>query len=88
VNGLSQHSRYLRFMYNMHEISPPLLSRFTQIDYDRDMALVALERDGGEERFAGVARYSQLSETDECEFAIVVADAWQGRAWRRRSWSG
>src|SRR5690606_20175948 len=42
VAGLSERSRYLRFMYVLKELTPEMLSRFTQIDYDREMALIAV----------------------------------------------
>jgi len=42
VNGLSQQSRYFRFMYSMPEITPELLSRFTQIYHVREIALSAV----------------------------------------------
>lgn len=79
VNGLSQRSRYFRFMYAMSEITPELLSRFTQIDYDRDMALIAVIEKDGEETQIGVARYYTMPDPASCEFAIVVADDWQNK---------
>jgi acetyltransferase len=79
VNSLSEQSRYFRFMYAMPEITPELLSRFTQIDYDRDMALIAVIDVDGSEVQVGVARYYTMSDPDSCEFAIVVADDWQNR---------
>lgn len=79
VNGLSAQSRYGRFMYAMKEISPQMVSRFTRIDYDRDMALIAVVRDGGRERQIAVARFARSPDATGCEFAIVVADAWQHR---------
>jgi len=84
VNGLSQQSRYFRFMYSLPEITPELLSRFTQIDYDREMALVAVTQEEGEDVQVGVARYYSLPEPGSCEFAIVIADAWQNRGVARR----
>ena len=84
VNGLSERSRYLRFMYSLQEITPEALSRFTQIDYDREMALIAVVRSKGKERLVGVARYYTLPDPKECEFAIVVADDWQARGIARR----
>jgi acetyltransferase len=84
VNGLSQQSRYFRFMYSLSEITPELLSRFTQIDYDRDMALLAVAEEKDNEVQLGVARYSTLPDQTSCEFAIVVADAWQNRGIARR----
>ena len=41
VSGLSPESRYFRFMGTMRELTPQMLVRFTQIDYDREMAFVA-----------------------------------------------
>jgi acetyltransferase len=79
VNNLSERSRYLRFMYALQEITPAMVSRFTQIDYDREMALVALTDVAGNERQVGVARYVTYPGGRGCEFAIVVADEWEGR---------
>jgi len=84
VNGLSQQSRYFRFMYSLTELTPDLLSRFTQIDYDREMALIAVTGKGGNELQMGVARYYTLPDETSCEFAIVVGDDWQNRGVARR----
>ena len=80
VRGLSDVSRRARFMGLMRELPPSMLARFTQIDYDREMALVALSREAdGRELEIGVARYVINPDGSSAEFAIVVADAWQGR---------
>lgn len=42
VQGLSPESRWFRFVSRFHELPPSMLSRFTLIDYDREMALVAI----------------------------------------------
>jgi acetyltransferase len=39
--GASERSRYFRFMNSVRELTPAMLMRFTQIDYDREMAFVA-----------------------------------------------
>jgi acetyltransferase len=79
VEALSERSRYLRFMYTLETLTPEMLSRFTQIDYDREMALIALaETDEGPEQ-VGVARYVTDADGRSCEFAVVVADRWQRR---------
>jgi acetyltransferase len=79
IATLSPQSKYLRFMPGMKALSPDLLARFTQIDYDLEMALVAImNQDGTEiEARVGVVRYITSSDQTSCEFAIVVADAWQ-----------
>jgi acetyltransferase len=79
VHGLSESSRYLRFMNAVRELSPAMLARFTQIDYDRDMAFIALEQAAGPVRQVGVVRYVSNPDGSSCEFAVVVADAWQGK---------
>lgn len=75
VRNLSAESRYLRFMESLHELSPRMLAHFTQIDYDRHMALVAVTPCSGRE--VGVARYIVAPDNAECEFAVAVADSWQ-----------
>ena len=79
VARLSDESRYMRFMQALHELTPEMLSRFTQIDYDREMALIALVGNDGNETQIGVARYVTLADGETCEFAVVVADEWRGR---------
>jgi acetyltransferase len=84
VKNLSESSRYFRFMSSVRELTPAMLSRFTQIDYDREMAFVAVCEEGGREVEIGVARYVTNPDWQTCEFAIVVSDAWQGRGLGRR----
>ncbi len=80
VAGLSDTTRYYRFFYRMSELSPNMLARFTQVDYDRELALVALPMGtGAPPRFVGVARYIEDLDGEGAEFAVVVADDWQGR---------
>ncbi len=76
VRELSAETRYLRFMSTIKELPPQLLARLTQIDYDREMALVAVSEGETEEQL-GVCRYVVNPDGETCEFAIVIADAWQ-----------
>jgi acetyltransferase len=76
---LSPESRYKRMMHVMKEPSPQLLHRFVHVDYEHDMAFVALIGQPPEEEIIGVARYSQEEKGSDCEFAVAVADAWQAR---------
>ena len=85
VHRLSEQSRFLRFMFGLQDLSPAMLSRFTQIDYDRELALIVVLRlQDGTERQIGVARYITLPDEETCEFAIVVSDEWQGKGVARR----
>lgn len=88
VRGLSQESRYFRFVSSMRELSDRMLARFTLIDYDREMALVAIHRErilipkGGfteTERIIGVSRYITNPDKTTCEFSLVVADEFAGQ---------
>ena len=85
---LSPESRYFRFISSIVELPPTMLARFTLIDYDREMALVAVfrERKAGadgevieKERIVGVSRYITNPDQSSCEFALVVADDFSGK---------
>jgi len=77
VRGLSSEARYFRFFNPIRELSPEFLARLTQVDYDREMALIATVATVGGETEIGVARYSINPDGSTCEFAVVVADDWQ-----------
>jgi acetyltransferase len=84
VRKLSPQSRYFRFMDTIRELTPSMLARFTQIDYDREMALIATVEDEGREVEVAVCRYVSHPDGETCEYAIVVADEWQHRGLGRR----
>jgi acetyltransferase len=55
------------------------IARLTQIDYDRDMVLVAMIPLEGATEVIGVARYFGDPDVIEAEILITITDAWQGR---------
>ncbi|MGB4467704.1 MAG: bifunctional acetate--CoA ligase family protein/GNAT family N-acetyltransferase [Azovibrio sp.] len=79
VRSMSDESRYYRFMDTIRELTPAMLVRFTQIDYDREMALIAVIKDeeSGKETQIGVARYVVNPDGESVEFALAVGDNWQ-----------
>jgi acetyltransferase len=80
VEALSEQTRYYRFFHRLSELTPAMLARFTQVDYDRELALVALTGAGTDAAaFVGVARYIANPDRTSAEFAVVVGDAWQRR---------
>ena len=84
-DGLSAETRFMRFMEELKELSPALVARFTQIDYDREMALIATTTDdAGAEHMVGSARYALAADGESVEFALVVADGWQRHGLGRR----
>lgn len=76
---LSPTSIYNRFFGVLRTIQPSILSRFTQIDYDREIALVAIDEDSAIERMLGVARIIGDPDGQVGEIAVLVGDAWQGK---------
>lgn len=79
VRGLSERARYSRFQLSLNELTPPMLARFTQIDYDREMALVAEASLEARPVLVGESRYVINPDGETCEFGLVVADAWRQR---------
>jgi RimJ/RimL family protein N-acetyltransferase len=85
VNGLSQRTAYQRLL-SARRLSPEEVRRFTEIDVEREFALIATiaapdaqhERTRAE-REIGVARYVKEQASDSAEFAIVLSDDWQRR---------
>ena len=84
VRKLSPETKFLRFMNTMRELPPAMVARLTQIDYDREMAFVAIIEENDVEVEIGVARYAVNPDGETCEFAIVVAEDWQHRGLARR----
>jgi len=78
VRNLSEESRYFRFMNSVQELSESMLVRFTQIDYNREMALIAVKFEHEKEIELGVTRYAINPDGESCEFALVVADSMRG----------
>jgi acetyltransferase len=77
--GLSERTSRLRFFQPLKDITHELVIRYTQIDYDREMAIVAMVNESGKEKMAGVVRFIADPDNESAEFAILVADQWQNR---------
>jgi acetyltransferase len=68
----------------MIQITRAYLEQLTTVDFSRDLALAAVLMLDGREILIGVARYVLEADGRACEFALVIADAWQGRGIGRR----
>lgn len=94
VRSLSPQSRYNRFASAITELPDNMLSRFTLIDYEREMALVAQldnpshEQTDQPERIIGVSRYVTNPDSDTCEFSLMVADDFSGKGIGSRLMAG
>jgi acetyltransferase len=64
----------MRFFMTMRELPQALAARLSQIDYDREMALVAEGDDG----IVGVARFASDPDRRRAEYAIAVRSDWKG----------
>jgi len=77
---LSPTSIYYRFFGPLKALPHSMLVLFTQVDYDREIDLVALEKiNGDKERMVATARVMSDPDGKRAEFAILVGDPWQGK---------
>ena len=76
---LSPETIFYRFLTHLKELPPEWVEHFTHIDYDRDVAMIAVEQSRAEERILGVCRIVRSAESSRGEAAVVVADQWQGK---------
>ncbi len=83
LEGLSVQSLYQRLL-TTRKLLPGELERLTRIDRDHESAIVATIVIDSIEQQIGVARYVRDKDSTIAEFAIVIADAWQGRGLGKR----
>ena len=80
---LTEETVYARYLGHLGLSARTTHERLTRVafnDYDREIALVAVDHDpAGKPVIAAVGRLSKSHAVPEGEFAILVADAWQGR---------
>jgi acetyltransferase len=75
----SVYSRYMAPLQLAQRVAHERLTRVCFIDYDREMALVAERKaPGGEPEVIGVGRLIKSHGVNQAEFAVIVADAFQG----------
>jgi acetyltransferase len=77
IANCSSESLHARFQYLFKEATHEMAARYCFTDYDRELALVAQLEPAGE--FAGVGRLVADLDHETAEFAILIADAWQGQ---------
>jgi acetyltransferase len=77
AQSMSPEDRRLRYFTAMKGLGHQLAARLAQIDYDREMALVAQPADA--DRALGVARFSADPDNRRAEYAVEVRGDWKGR---------
>jgi acetyltransferase len=77
--NFSKETERQRFFKEIKNINHDQFARYTQIDYDREIALIAEVGENKNKKMAGVVRLIADPYNETAEFAIVVADPWQGK---------
>lgn len=74
-DGQSEESIYMRFFAPIKHLSDADVHRFTHVDHDERVALVALVADD----IIGIARYDRLDDRSIAEVAFNISDHYQGK---------
>jgi acetyltransferase len=67
---------HFRFLEIIKELPNETVERYCDLDYNQEMAIVALPKGG--DKIIAVARLILNLKDSRGEFALVIADAWQG----------
>ena len=78
-NTFSEKTIVSRFFHLINVKTHEQLVRFTQIDYDREISIIAVCQPPGRERILGIGQLVFEPKGEKAEFAVVVGDPWQGR---------
>jgi acetyltransferase len=84
VRSLTPSSRYSRFFSGIQELSPEWLARFSRAEPRGAVSLLATVLREGKEMLVGMGQYAADPWPERCDFAVLVADHWQGRGLGRR----
>ena len=78
LRGVSRESRWNRLL-SARRLTPQEIRHLTRIDYEHEMAFIAVTSVDGKEREIGVARYVVDDDMAGAEFALLITDVWQRR---------
>ena len=76
--SLSEESIRYRFFQMLKDTPHEVRVRYCNIDYDREVAIVAEIEENGKRKILGVSRLSIESDGKHGEMAFIVSDYWQG----------
>ena len=79
LSNCSEDTVYFRYFKLIKNWTHEMLIRFTQNDYDRELGLMAIGLPPGPEVMMGVSRMVMAVDRSTAEFAVIVADPWQGK---------
>ncbi|MGF1696364.1 bifunctional acetate--CoA ligase family protein/GNAT family N-acetyltransferase [Vibrio lamellibrachiae] len=78
IHNVSKEDLYKRFFSDVGEFNHEALANFTQIDYDREMAFVAVSNADGNPSIIGVSRALINHQNSDAEFAILIRSDLKG----------
>ena len=79
IEALSPQSRRFRFLGQVRHPSSELITQFTDIDYNHEVAFAAVVPNDARQKFLGVSRYSTSADGTSCECAVTVLDEWHNK---------
>lgn len=80
LQKVSNDSLYMRFFGYIPKMSHTWMVRFTHIDYDREIAIVAeIEEKGKGKQLVGVVRIIEDAWRETAEYSILIADFFHGK---------
>jgi acetyltransferase len=79
LSKCSEETVYFRYFRLIRNWTHQMLIRFTQNDFDREIGLMAISQPPGPEVMLGVCRLVMAADRSSAEFAVIVADPWQGK---------
>lgn len=79
IEELSENSKRYRFFKMIDKTRGDFVKRYTQIDYAREIGIIAEIEEEGTKKTIGVSRLVGDPLDNTAEFAIVVSDGWQNK---------
>jgi len=76
--SFSEESLHCRFFQIIKDTPNEVRARYCNIDYDREMAIVAEITENNHKKILGVVRLSLELDRKNGEIAFIIADPWQG----------
>ncbi|AIX72790.1 MAG: bifunctional acetate--CoA ligase family protein/GNAT family N-acetyltransferase [Mixta calida] len=84
IAQVTKEDLYYRYFSEINEFTHEDLANMTQIDYDREMAFVAVREQGGEAEIIGVTRAISDADNTDAEFSVLVRSDLKGVGLGRR----
>ena len=78
IGRVTKEDLYYRYFSEINEFTHDDLANMTQIDYDREMAFVAVRREDGDDEIIGVTRAISDPDNVDAEFAVLVRSDLKG----------